>query len=508
MNTVGNTMKYVIYIRKSTDTEDKQVLSLESQENELLRLAETQNLEVVKVFKESKSAKEPGRPVFNEMMDFISRGNADAILCWKIDRLTRNPVDGGQIQWLLQKSKIKCITTFEKNYFPNDNVLIMSIEQAMANQYIRDLSVNVKRGIRTKLERGEWPSHAPLGYLNDKATKKIVLDKKLSPYIVRAFDLFLDGKSHGDISNILYAEGLRSSSGKKVFKSLIHRIIINPFYMGVMVHEEKYYPGIHIPLISKNTFEQAQEIIGNKSRPKNKQLLFPLRGFMTCNSCGCSLTATLKKGHQYYYCTNGKGECLQHKKYMRENYIYDHVARLLESVRFSERKIELMYKAAVERSASDTGYSDNAITELTAQSKALKTRESRLLDAFLAEQITKELYDTKVLELQNEAVLVSKQIKQFEMSRPSFTLEPIKKLFLQANKAQKEFLDGDDNKKHEVVKNLLWNLSYKDQKIVTVKYKSPFEAMAKASKNGSISELLWNLDSNQDKRYQKPLSYH
>ena len=97
-------MKYIIYSRKSTDTEDKQVLSLDSQERELLSIAEKQNLEVIKTLRESKSAKEPGRPIFNEMMKMIANGKADAILCWKIDRLTRNPVDGGQIQWLLQSN--------------------------------------------------------------------------------------------------------------------------------------------------------------------------------------------------------------------------------------------------------------------------------------------------------------------------------------------------------------------------------------------------------------------
>src|SRR3989344_3596374 len=135
-------MKYVIYCRKSTDTEDKQVLSLDSQLKELSQIAQKQNLEIVDYLHESKSAKEPGRPVFNEMIKMINSGKADAILCWKIDRLTRNPVDGGQIQWLLQNNKIKCIQTFEKSFLPSDNVLLVSIEQGMASQYIRDLSTN------------------------------------------------------------------------------------------------------------------------------------------------------------------------------------------------------------------------------------------------------------------------------------------------------------------------------------------------------------------------------
>src|ERR1035437_1537396 len=186
-------MKYILYCRKSTDTEDKQVLSLESQEKELTDLAEDRNLEIVQILTEKKSAKAPGRPIFNEMMAAISGGKADAILCWKIDRLTRNPVDGGRIQWLLQNNKIKCIQTFEKSYFPNDNVLLMSIEQAMANQYIRDLSVNVKRGNREKLSRGEWNNKAPFGYLNDKVNKTIIVDPIKSKHVKRIFELYITG---------------------------------------------------------------------------------------------------------------------------------------------------------------------------------------------------------------------------------------------------------------------------------------------------------------------------
>src|SRR3989338_5906698 len=90
-------MRYVIYCRKSTESEDRQVLSIEAQERELFEIAQKNGLEVVNVFKESKSAKDVGRPVFAELLTYIRKGNADAILTWKIDRLARNLIDGGAI---------------------------------------------------------------------------------------------------------------------------------------------------------------------------------------------------------------------------------------------------------------------------------------------------------------------------------------------------------------------------------------------------------------------------
>ena len=502
-------MRYIIYCRKSTDTEDKQVLSLESQENELNTIAQKENLNILKVFKESRSAKSPDRPIFNEMMKMLAEGKADAILCWKIDRLTRNPIDGGQIQWLLQNNKIKCIRTFEKSYYPNDNVLIMGIEQAMANQYIRDLSVNVKRGNRAKLERGEWPNHAPFGYLNDKFTKSIIIDPVRSKYVPRAFDLYLTG-SHGfkEISNILYNEGLRTRTGKKVLKSHIQRILSCVFYTGLMERDGKLYEGKHQALISKDTFDKAQDVMHGRSHPRPKRLFFPLRGFLKCDNCGCALTATLKKGHHYYYCTGNREHCQEHKSYMRENYLYEKVSKIFEDIHFSERKIELMYQAAKERVGAEFQYTEQALRNLKTQSKALSTKEEKLLDAFIGGQIEQTLYDRKTLDLKNERLSLNQQIHTLESRQPASVLEPTKKVFLEASRAAKEFMDGNDLKKRNILENLCWNLSVKDKNIQTVSLKSPFDIMLKAPKNGDISTLLRDLDSNQDNILQRDVSYH
>ena len=124
-------MRYFLYARKSTDVEDKQILSIEAQLAELRELAKRDGLDIVEEFVEKKSAKKPGRPMFGEMMARIQKGEAQGIVCWKIDRLARNPVDGGQIQWLLQNGNIAHIRTHDRSYYPADNVLMMSVELSM-----------------------------------------------------------------------------------------------------------------------------------------------------------------------------------------------------------------------------------------------------------------------------------------------------------------------------------------------------------------------------------------
>ena len=98
--------KYFIYCRKSTEEEERQILSIESQLAELREFAKQNNLFVVKEFYESKTAKEPGREVFNFMMLEIEKGNAEGILAWNPDRLARNSIDGGRVIYLVDTGKI------------------------------------------------------------------------------------------------------------------------------------------------------------------------------------------------------------------------------------------------------------------------------------------------------------------------------------------------------------------------------------------------------------------
>ncbi len=138
--------RFVLYARKSSESEDRQIQSIDDQINYWKKRAKEESIEIVKIYTEEKSAKTPYvRKIFQEMCEEISKGNIDGILCWKLDRLSRNPVDTGAIQYMLQKEMIQRIITSDRIYYPEDSGLIFSVETGMANQYILDLSKNVKR---------------------------------------------------------------------------------------------------------------------------------------------------------------------------------------------------------------------------------------------------------------------------------------------------------------------------------------------------------------------------
>lgn len=172
------------------------------------------------------------------------------------------------------------------------------------------------------------------------------------------------------------------------------------------------------------------------------------------------------------------------------------VSEAFGSIAFSDRKIELMYQAAKEQLERMGGDEQHMRKQLQSLLTSLTEKESKLLEVFLAEQISKELYDRKVSDIQRERIVLNKQLKEIEGKEGLGTLEPTKKLFQQANKAQKEFLDADDEKKRQIVEQLLWNLSIENKSMASIQYKSPFHIMAKTPKNASFSKMLtvsvWN----------------
>lgn len=311
MKTLTNDNKYFIYCRRSSESEDKQVASIEDQLLEMRKVAEQYGLEVVAEITESKSAKKPGREKFNEMLQRMHNGEASGIICWKLNRLARNPIDGGQISWLLQQGIIKHIKTYSGNYYPTDNVIMMAVEMGMANQFVKDLSEDAKRGMRQKAMRGWYPcAQLPAGYMhNPKDTfeagdKEILKDNKRFAIIRKGWDMLLSGTySIKSIHKKLADEyGLRNQQGVKYAESTVAGFFKNKFYCGYFdwndgVGGKSEVLGKHEAMITPEEFDKAQKMFGKKGRPRQYQedIPYPFRGPLTCGDCGCKITAERKK---------------------------------------------------------------------------------------------------------------------------------------------------------------------------------------------------------------------
>lgn len=292
------------------------MLSVDSQYEELKRaFGALPDVEIVGIFRESASAKAPGRPVFNELLSRIEAGEAQGILAWHPDRLARNSIDGGRIIYLLDQKVLQSLRfatfTFENN---PQGKFMLSITFGYSKYYVDSLSENVKRGNRAKIEKGWRPSRAPLGYLNDRETSFITKDPVRFPLVRKMFDMALTG-AYGPKEIALKARNewgfvtptYKRIGGKPVAMSTVYKILANPFYAGLIVWNGEVYPGKHDPVVTMAEFDRVRAILGRPGRPQPQKHRFAFTGMMRCGACGLMITAENRtkraRRYTYYHCT-------------------------------------------------------------------------------------------------------------------------------------------------------------------------------------------------------------
>lgn len=473
---------YFLYARKSSEGEDRQVASIDSQIEELKRLAAREELRIIDVLSEAKSAKAPGRPVFNDMIQRIYRGEAQGILCWKLDRLARNPVDGGTINWMLQQGAIQHIRAYDRSYQPTDNVLMMSVEFGMANQFIRDLSVNAKRGLRSKAERGWFPGPAPIGYHNTPLRaqgQKEITEADNWPSIQKLFELALMG-THS-VPKILEIGsenlGIRYPDGRKIGRSTMYRILTNPFYSGSFEYPRgsgNWYEGKHKPMLSREEFNRLQLILGNKRHPRSKFLSFPYRGPLKCGECGCLITAEKKKKVQkngnvhlytYYHCTKRRMDVDCTQSSIEEKVLEKEIATVLASIEIPKGFVDWALNHLKSQNHEESESREHSLKNYRKQYDAVARRIDALIDMRANGEISEEEFKAKKEMLSKEKNHFNGLLNDVD-ARVDDWLKRAEELYVFASTATKNFAEGSPDQRKEILATLGSNLLLKDGKIV------------------------------------------
>ena len=409
MNNLDQTKKIFLYARKSTDEPERQILSIEAQLFELREFARKENLNIVCEFIESKTAKEPGREIFNEMIASIEKNEAEGILAWHPDRLARNSIDGGRIIYLVDTGKITTLKfpTFWFDPTPQGKFML-SIAFGQSKYYVDNLSENIRRGIRQKLRNGIWPAYAPLGYLNDKNARCIAVDKEKAKYIKRAFEMYSTGEYPlAQIRKIINSLGLVGRKDKMLSVSNYQYMLKNKIYYGIIEYNSELYDGKHEPIITKKLFDLCQEVMANKSKPKSPKLKsYTYRGFFRCGECGCFITTETQKGHNYLRCTKRKNPCSQ--RYAREDAITSQIREEIKKVSLSSAwanaSIAEFEKEKAECAQAESSFAQKARNELV----EMETKLDRLLDLQLEGSLSQTEYAAK----KHKLILAKKDLEE------------------------------------------------------------------------------------------------
>jgi site-specific DNA recombinase len=428
--------KYYLYARKSTDVEDKQVLSIEAQLVELREYAKRENLCIAAEFIEKKSAKMTGRPVFGKLLAEIEKDGGN-ILAWHPDRLARNSVDGGQIVYLLDSGKLGTLK-FPSFWFENTSQgkFMLSIAFGQSKYYVDNLSENTKRGLRQKVRRGERPGLAPVGYINDVRTKTVVVDKRRSPIVIEAFALYAKGDQRlEDIAAFLASKGILTKSGKQFPKDKIKRMLTNPFYYGHFRYFGEIHEGKHKAIISKKLFDEAQATLAKRGRPQ-KGATAPqiFCGLLKCATCKLSVTAEKKIKHQkngniheyvYYRCTRKHKTIRCTEPAVTEPDLAAQLSDILHSYAMPQAWATTLGKMLDEDEKKANQTSGLFVAGAQTRLASLQSKLQRLLDGYLDQDIDQNTYRNKQGELMSEKKSLEEQVSKHTLAANAW-VEPMR----------------------------------------------------------------------------------
>ena len=541
-------VKYVLYARKSSESEDRQVLSIDSQVSELSALMKRDSIEISETKQEAHSAKAPGRPVFNTMLNEIEAGKVQGIIVWNPDRLSRNSMDTGRLIYLFDLGKLKEIVTPSQVFrnTPNDKFLL-NLLCSQAKLENDNKGINVKRGLRAKCELGIYPAPAPLGYLNDRyaerGNKTIVKDPERFDLVRKMFDLMLTGThTPAQIRRIANDKwNFRSANGKKLCNSNIYNLFIRPFYYGVFeypLHSGIWYKGSHEPMITEAEFDRIQTLLGRKGKPRAKTHTFPFTGMMRCGECGGMITAEEKTKHQkngkthhytYYRCTKKKElHCSQ--KYIESDDLDKEILKDTNKLKIPHSFHTWALKWMKVQNQKDANFAGKIQDNLHSDHKACMNKIDALIDMRASAEITSEEFQRR------KSVLLKDKLRLEELMADAGDsiekrLDRAEKFFNLARDASDTIQNGTLEARKQTLADLGSNLVLKDRKL-SIDIEKPLLAIRKVAKEvkviharleptrkrqkqGDLESLysqnprvLRDLDSNQDTRLQRAMSYH
>jgi site-specific DNA recombinase len=537
-------IKPAIYGRKSSESEDRQVLSIDAQTDNAKDIAKNLGIRISdeNILVEAKSAKTTNnRPKFKEMYDRIENGIINAIIVWHADRLSRNAIDSALLIDQMDRGKLIEIITPGQTYrnTPMDKFMFM-LACTQAKMENDKKGIDVTRGLEKKARNGVFPGPAPFGYKNnkyaEKGNKTIESDTERLPLIRKMIELMLTGVySPLEIREIATNDwGFRTPTGKKMGRSTVYRFFTNTFYYGMYeypLRSGKWYQGTHETVMDVEEYDKIQVLLGRKGRPRPKAHIFDFTGMMKCAECGASITAEtkskkLKNGDVhlfvYYHCTKRINKnCTQGS--IEEKELKNTVEIPPEFHTFAMK----WWKKENEKEVS----SRNTVVE--SQQKAYKACLAKM-DGFSDMRASGEIDADEFVRRRAPLLIEKKRLEDLfatTAKRVDAWLNTGDEMLTFIDQAVAKFKYGTLHDRRMILSTLGSNLLVKD-KMISVDIEKCLFPITKVSKEVlGIKErlepintfekqeqfeqmctdsprVLSGLDSNQNKRYQKPLSYH
>lgn len=447
----------VIYCRVSTE-EESQKNALEGQIKEAIKSVEEKKWILVDQYvDEGKSGTTTkNRPQYNRLIKDLSQDRFDIIVIKSQDRLMRNTLEWYMFIDLVNKCKKQLFFYLENKFYNTEDSLIVGIKAILAEEYSRELSKKInnahkngqKECSRIMLNSKTW------GY--DKVNKQVVINEKEAEIVRLIFDLYIKGYGARTISKTLTEMGVKSRSGGDFAYVTIRKIVRNPLYKGDVVMNRLHNDFdskrvVHIPkeewiihknavpaIVSEETWQAANSILDTRYQDtfstqgipirigKNKGD-YPLSSKIYCGECGSTYWRRYRRNAKddvtvYWSCseyvTQGRkndhtkrGKNMVKKQFdlhrgcnsphLKEEDIMSGLKMIAENI-FSPSDRDSLISESIQLFESSALDNDKKVNDLNENLEKLKKQQEKLLDGYLSDCISEDLYKKKNATLAEE----------------------------------------------------------------------------------------------------------
>lgn len=496
--------KYVIYCRKSTDEFGKQETSIEDQRAYCEELASREGLNIVKTIEERKSAKTLGtRPLFNELMELIKRGEVDGIIAWHPDRLSRNMGEGGQIIEMVDQNQIRDLRFCTQQFTKDANgKMLLGLAFVLSKQYSDKLSTDIKRGNEKLHERGLAIGRTKHGYDIDKEGKYI--EGKFFNLIQEAFQMKLKGLPETLICQFLNRNGyfrkIKNPYKQRELQIMspqkLSKIFKDIFYAGysVMNNVSVYLPEKYDfkPIISEDEYWEIQRM-GRKTIVSHKKEHY-LRGkifdakYSTIEYKPQIIKNRVKTAYLFYIVDNRHKDKIpqEDRKYLkgiRAKKLVDALDKIFKNINPMFTKDDFKKSIKLAREYSDTEMRE--IEEENRRIQGMLTRakndlnnleENYLLNGKAYDSSEKTGYEKKKESLKKEINSYIENIKK-NTSKIKDLIPSFENFLNTVKTLSTNYKSMDGNTKLEIAEIMVLNILISDGKVLKIELNEVFDKL-------------------------------
>ena len=423
-----------MYLRKSMDDDEYQKLSLPSQDFETREFASMTKRHIFTVESDTQTARYPGRPGFNRMLQRIDEGFGFpvGIICWSVDRLSRNPTDDAAIRRLLESGKLADIQ-FRNFHFENTAMgkFLLTIQNAQATYHVDSLSEGLKRTMREKLRRGQYPGRAHFGWRFNHEIKNIEPKRNEAAFVLNLFKEFSTGAhSLRSVTRWLHEAYKQQGFKRRATLGNTLKMLRNRTYIGLIPWKSTITEGKFTPIVPVPLFEKVQAILDQNRRPRKlrRRHEFPFCGVFRC-SCGAMITAQYAKGRRYiYYRCSRKLLASCNEPYVRAEELHREAREKLAPLALPAGWGALLYEMLDRMAGEHKNRNQQRHLEATRQLDEVKQRLGKLVSLHLDASLDDETFQTEQERLILQKSRIKSRLRQSEQEAIASWLEPVREV--------------------------------------------------------------------------------